>query len=324
MKRVVRIALMVAVSAAAVFAFAPRADAQETLNVAIGQIDNWENQMPTLGQDAGFFKKRGLVLNNFGTQGTEETLKAVVSGKADIGIAIGTSAAMRAFVDGAPVRVLLPCFTGTDDLYWYVLSSSPIRSLKQTTDRNTIAYSGFGATTHNVVLGFGNQLGARARPVPTGGPKLTFEAVKQGRVDIGWASPPFGLPEMDSGEIRLIARGSEVPTTRDQTVRLIVVNTNSMASKRGAIERFARAHREALVWMYADPMALRMYAAKVKLPLKLVTVSRDQFHPREAMQADEIRNVEQAMSDAVASGILKQPLTRDQLMQFFPEPNIGR
>ena len=38
-------------------AFATAALAQDTLKVAIGQINNWENQPPTLGQDAGFFKK---------------------------------------------------------------------------------------------------------------------------------------------------------------------------------------------------------------------------------------------------------------------------
>ncbi len=298
--------------------------AQDSLTVAIGQINNWENQMPTLGQDAGFFRKRGLTLNTIGTQGTEQTLKAVVSGEADIGVAIGTSAAMRAFMDGAPIRILMPCFTGTDDLYWYVLNASPLRLLKQAEAQHSIAYSGTGSTSHNIVLGFSNQLGAKARPVPTGGVQATFELVKQGRVDIGWASPPFGLTALEAGEIRLIARGSEVPTTRDQTVRVTVVNTNSLSAKRPAIERFARAYRESLDWMYSDPKAMEMYAAKVNLPVRLVTYSRDEFHPKQAMQADQIKNVEQVMSDAVAVGMLKAPLNRDQLMQLFPEPNIGK
>ena len=30
--------------------------AEDTLKVVIGQINNWENQAPTLGQDAGIFK----------------------------------------------------------------------------------------------------------------------------------------------------------------------------------------------------------------------------------------------------------------------------
>jgi NitT/TauT family transport system substrate-binding protein len=37
------------------------AQAQIQLKVAIGQINNWENQAPTLGQDAGIFKKYNLV-----------------------------------------------------------------------------------------------------------------------------------------------------------------------------------------------------------------------------------------------------------------------
>jgi NitT/TauT family transport system substrate-binding protein len=300
------------------------AKADDTLTVAIGQIDNWENQMPTLGQQAGFFKKRGLVLKTIGTQGTEQTLKAVVSGEADIGVAIGTSAAMRAFVEGSPVRVLMPCFTGTDDLYWYVLSSSPLQTLKEATEKHSIAYSGFGSTSHNIVLGFSDQLGYKARPTPTGGVQMTFNLVKAGKVDIGWGAPPFGLTALESGELRLIARGSEVPTTRDQTVRVTVVNLNSLMRKRSAVERFARAYREALEWMYSDPKAMDMYAVKVGLPVRLVTASRDQFHPREAMQADQIRNVEQIMSDAVAVKILKAPLTRDQLMQFYPQPGIGK
>ena len=88
---------------------AARADDQ--LKVAIGQINNWENQMPTLGQDAGIFKKRGLVLDNFGTAGAGETMQPIIAGSADIGIGVGAAGVMRVFSKGAPVRILLPAFT---------------------------------------------------------------------------------------------------------------------------------------------------------------------------------------------------------------------
>src|SRR6202142_1659124 len=115
--------------------------AEDTLKVAIGQINNWENQAPTLGQDAGIFKKHGLVLENVGTQGAGETLQAVISGSADIGAGVGAAGIMRAFSKGAPVRILAPAFTGTGDLYWYVKSDSKIQSLKDATPETTIAYS---------------------------------------------------------------------------------------------------------------------------------------------------------------------------------------
>ena len=100
---------------------APHAAAQDVLKLAIGQINNWENQMPTLGQQAGIFKKHGIVLETFGTQGAGETLQAVISGSADIGIGVGTPGAMRAFARGAPVRVLCAAFTGTGAQHGAVL-----------------------------------------------------------------------------------------------------------------------------------------------------------------------------------------------------------
>ncbi len=59
--------------------------AQDALKIAIGQINNWENQPPTLGQDGGFFDKQKLKLEAVGTAGAGETIQAVISGSADLG-----------------------------------------------------------------------------------------------------------------------------------------------------------------------------------------------------------------------------------------------
>ena len=85
------------------------ASAEDTLKLVIGQINNWENQAPTLGQDAGIFKKHGLILENTGSQGAGETIQAVITGSADIGAGVGAAGIMRAFAKGAPVRILRRC-----------------------------------------------------------------------------------------------------------------------------------------------------------------------------------------------------------------------
>src|ERR1700674_5406554 len=85
--------------------------AEDTIKIVIGQINNWENQAPTLGQDAGIFKKHGIVVEPVGTQGAGETIQAVISGSADLGAGVGVAGAMRAFAKGAPVRILAPAFT---------------------------------------------------------------------------------------------------------------------------------------------------------------------------------------------------------------------
>jgi ABC-type nitrate/sulfonate/bicarbonate transport system substrate-binding protein len=79
------------------------ARAEDTLKVVIGQINNWENQAPTLGQDAGIFKKHGLVLENTGTQGAGETIQAVIAGSADIGGGVGAAGVERVTVLRADV-----------------------------------------------------------------------------------------------------------------------------------------------------------------------------------------------------------------------------
>jgi NitT/TauT family transport system substrate-binding protein len=310
--------------AAALAIGASRARAEDTLKIAVGQLTTWENQVTLLGQDAGIFKKHGLVLENFGTNGAGETLQAVISGSADIGIGMGTAGAMRAFVRGAPVRVLVPAFTGTGDLYWYVKADSPIKSLQDTTPSNTIAYSTSGSSTNSLVIGFGKELGMKAKPTATGGPPATLTAVMSGQIDIGWASPPFGLKEIAAGKIRVLARGSDVPSTRNQTVRVQIVNANALKTKKDAIERFMRGYREAVNWMYTDPKALQMYAAKMKIPEDLIAKALPQSHPRSSMQMEKLSDVDGIMKDAIANKFIDKPLTKEQLADFYPYPNLGK
>ena len=314
-----------AVAVAAVLALGvSHARADDTLKIAVGQLTTWENQVTLLGQDAGIFKKHGLVLENFGTNGAGETLQAVISGSADIGIGMGTAGAMRAFVRGAPVRVLAPAFTGTGDLYWYVKADSPIKSLQDTTPNNTIAYSTNGSSTNSLVIGFGKELGMKAKPTATGGPPATLTAVMSGQIDIGWASTPFGLKEIAAGKIRVLARGSDVPSTRNQTVRVQIVNAIALKTKKDAIERFMKGYREAVNWMYTDPKALQMYAAKMKIPEDLIAKALPQSHPRSSMQMEKLSDIDGIMRDAIANKFIDKPLTHQQLAEFFPYPNLGK
>ena len=299
---------------------ASQASAEDNLKVAIGQINNWENQAPTLGQDAGFFKKHDLVLDNVGTAGAGETIQAVISGSADIGAGVGVAGVMRAFSKGAPVRVLSPAFTGTGDLYWYVKSDSPLKSLADATASTTIAYSTNGSSSNDIVTGFVLELGCKAKPTATGSPAGTLTQVMSGQIDIGWAAPPFGLKEMKEGKIRILARGSEVPSLRNQTVRVLIVNANALVQKHDAIVRFMQAYRETVDWMYADPKAIQMYAAKLQADEGLIKDLVKEFDPKPALQTDAMADLDQAMSSAVKLKFLDAPLSKEQLAEFIQIP----
>jgi NitT/TauT family transport system substrate-binding protein len=312
-----------ALALVALFTLTP-ARGEDQLKVAIGQINNWENQAPTLGQDAGIFKRHNLVLENVGTQGAGETLQPVIAGSADLGAGVGVAGVMRAFARGAPVRILLPAFTGTGDLYWYVKADSPLKTIKDVTANNTIAYSTSGSSSNNLVLAFADELGVKAKPTPTGGPAGTLTQVMSGQIDIGWAAPPFGMKELKEGKIRILIRGSDAPSLRGQTVRTIIVNADALKNKKDAIMRFVQGYREAVDWMYADPKAIDMYAEKMKLDRALIESSIKEFHPKEAMQTDEMKDIEGIQRDAVKLKFIEAPLTKQQLAELIQIPPRNR
>src|SRR5450432_241502 len=296
------------------------ARADDQLKIAIGQINNWENQMPTRGQDAGVFKKYGLALDNFGTAGAGETMQPIIAGSADIGIGVGVAGVMRVFSKGAPVRILLPAFTGTGDLYWYVKADSPLKAVTDTTEKNTIAYSTSGSSSNNIVVAFADNLGVKAKPVATGTPAATLTAVMSGQVDIGWGAFPMGLKEVEDGKGRIIARGSDIASLDKQTVRVVIVNADVLKSRKDAVMRFVKAYRDSVDWMYADPDAIKRYAQKVSSPEEFVRRSIPKIYPKASLQTDEMKDMAGIQSDAVKLKFLDQPLGKERLAELMQIP----
>jgi len=294
--------------------------AQDTIKVAVGQIDAWANQVPTLGMRAGIFQRHGIVLENFGTQGAGETLQAVISGSADIGIGVGTAGAMRAFVKGAPVRVLAAAYTGVEDIYWFVPANSPIKGIKDITDKHTIAYSTNGSTSDSVLRALIAHYGLKAKPTQTGGPPGTFTMTMSGQIDIGWSVAPFGLKDLQANTIRALMRGSDVPSMRHQTVRVEIVNARALRDRHDVMVRFVRAYRETLDWMYSNPLAVKYYSEQMQMSESLVELQRNEFNPKAAMNPDKISDIDLVMQDAIAGKFLEKPLTQEQLAEFIQIP----
>ena len=304
------------IAAAVTLSVAGSAQAQDQLKLAVGAPHNWENQPAALGQQAGIFKKHGLVLELLFTQGSGETMQAVIAGSVDIGTGVGTYGAMGAFAKGAPVRAIGNATTGAHDLYWYARADSPIRSIKDAAGK-TIAFSTTGSSTNVIVLGLIKESGVALKPTATGSPANTLTAVMSGQIDIGWSSPPLGVEDLEQGKIRLVARGSDVASLRDQTVRVIIANANSLAQKKDAIRRFMEAYNETIDWMYAEDKALQLYADAVKVPFAIAKRSRDEFYPKDNLRPNRLSGVEQAMVDAIALKFLPASLSKEQLGQFF-------
>ena len=318
---VLLISMLLACMQVAVVPTAGRCD--DALKIVVGAPNNWDSGLPDVGQRAGIFTKHGLRLEILYSNGGGETMQAVISGSADIGIAAGTAGVFGAFAKGAPVRILLAGTTGAGDLYWYVPAQSPLKSFADL-DGKTVGYSTSGASTHTTLLALIRHFKVAAKPVSTGAAALTMTQAMSRQVDVGWASPPFGLSALDEGKIRLIARGSDAPSTRDQTVRVHIVNADALAKRREVINRFVEAYRETYRWLYSDPAGVKTYSDYANVPERLAARIRDEFMPKAAMSPDHMSGIASITKDAVDFKFIQAPLTDAQLAELIQIPVPGK
>jgi NitT/TauT family transport system substrate-binding protein len=295
------------------------ARAEDTLKMAIGQRGNWDTSVSEIGQRAGIFKKHGLVLEIVYTQGAGETQQAVISGSVDIGVAAGVMGVLGAFSKGAPVRIIAAETTGAGDLYWYVKADSPIKTIKDFDDK-TVAYSTNGSSTHGVVTAFVKQYGIKPKLTATGGPPGTLTQVMSGQIDVGWAAPPFGLDQLDQGQTRRIATGNDTIAFKGQTVRLNITTADVLKSRKDVIDRFMKAYRETIDFMYKDPAALKIYSEWLGITEAKAKRTRDEFFAGDAINPDKVVGLDAIVNDAVELKFTPTKLTDAQLKELIQIP----
>jgi len=291
--------------------------ADDLLKIAAGGRGNWDSSPSQLGQMAGIFKQHGLNLDILFTAGGGETLQAVISGAVDIGLAVATSSAMGAYAKGAPIRVIGSLVTGTGDTYYYVRADSNLKSLKDAPETTTIAYSTAGSSTNLFALGLIKAYGIKAKPVRTGDPQATLTQVMSGQVDVGYATAPFALSQILDGQVRVIARADEIPGTKNQTVRVILVNASKLARDRAIIERYMKAYAETIDWMYASPEALKFFREYSGTPEHIVKKAITEFYTKAMLDPFRVSDLDAVMEDAVALKLLAAPLSKEQLNELF-------
>jgi NitT/TauT family transport system substrate-binding protein len=309
-----RFAMALAVTALAALASPARAD--DVIKLTIGQRGNWDTAVSQLGTSAGIFKKNGIELEMVYTSGSGETLQPVIGGAVDAGLAVGTLGAIAAYAKGAPVRIIGAQATGAAD-YWYAKASSPVKKLTDLTDRNTIAFSTRGSSTDSVVRAFIDEFKLKVKPMPTGNPSSTLTAVMTDQVDVGWASPPFGLKEMDDGKTRLVARATDSALVRGQTIRVIVANADALAKRRDAFGRYMKAYRETIAYMYSDdPKVMKDYGGFAGVSEAMAKRVRDDFFPPSLLNPDEVHGLDGLMAEAVTLKFIPAPLTKEQVEEL--------
>jgi NitT/TauT family transport system substrate-binding protein len=286
--------------------------AADALKVVTGH-GVWDTYPTEVAVKAGLFKDGNPLVEFLYSAGSGETVQALVSGAADIG-EVGTLGILAAYLKGAPVRIIGPEATGSAE-YWYARAASGIQSIKDTNGK-TIAYSSGGSSTNSVVRAFIAENDLTARGVATGSPAATLTAVMTGQVDVGWASPPFGLKEIDEGKIRIIARGNDLASVRGQTIRVIVTNINALTNKREALQKFIDMRARAAKMMYEDPQPVRDFAKANRISEDMAKRTRE-FYPLSMLQPNEIAGLDDLLKEGVALKYLPRPLKPEELSEVI-------
>jgi NitT/TauT family transport system substrate-binding protein len=298
--------------------------AADLLKLAIGQRGLWDSSIAEVGLGAGIFQKHNLDLQVVYTSGGGETQQAVISGSVDIGVSPGMLGVLSVYAKGAPVRVIAGEATGTAE-YYFVTARSPVqKDFKGVTPNMTLAYSTNGSGTHITALRFMKDYGFQAKLVATGNVPATFTSVMSGQVDIGFSTPPFGLEAANEGKIRIVALANDLDSVRTQTVRVTIANANDLGKRREVYDRFLRAYREVIDWMYADPKAIEAFAKYAQISTAMAQTVRDRFYPKAMLQLDEVKGLDEMMQDAIAFKYLTQPLTPQQVGELLQLPGRRR
>lgn len=294
--------------------------AADLLKLAIGQRGLWDSAIAEIGTQAGIFAKHGLELQMFYTSGGGETQQAVISGSADIGVSPGTLGVLGAFSKGAPIRIIAGEATGTAE-YYFVKADSPVqKDFKGVRPDMTLAFSTNGSGTHITALRFMKDYGFAAKLVATGNVPATFTQVMSGQVDIGFSTPPFGLDALAEGRSRLIPLANDLPSVRNQTVRVTIANANDLAKRRDVYDRFIKAYREAIDWMYANDAAIEAFARYAAVTPATARTVRDRFYPKAMLQLDRIEGMGELMQDAIAFKYIPAALSQQQLDELLQLP----
>src|SRR5919199_758946 len=145
--------------------------------------------------DQGFYEDAGLEVEANFTGGGAETVQTVVSGSSDIGTETSAPAAIGAFSQGAPIKIISASTTGLD-LFWFALADGPYNSREDLAGQK-VGYSATGSSSHVGVLSLSDELVAQGLEAieaeAVGGPSENYTAVQTDQIAAGWSQPPFFL-----------------------------------------------------------------------------------------------------------------------------------
>jgi len=285
------------------------ADAADKVRLVISQKMPFELFAPELAQREGHFKAENLDVSMIYATGGAETLQAIITGSQDVTTGNGTLGVIAAYAKGAPLTIIASSGRGTGDVFWYVPTASPIKTLKDL-DGKELVFSRPGSTTHLIAQLLAKQSGANVKLVSVGGMSASRTQVMSGQVATGWAAFPANYELIRKGEARILAKGDEATALQGDSIRVVVANSNWLKANRDVAARFMRAHWKGIQGLYTAK-GVEQYAKLWDIPLEDAKRAPD-FVPMKNLTYNPVGNLDGLIQQAIALKMINGPLTPDK------------
>ncbi|MGH8739447.1 MAG: ABC transporter substrate-binding protein, partial [Burkholderiales bacterium] len=172
----------------------------------------------------------------------------------------------------------------------------------------TMGFSRPGSSTDLVGRALAEHSKVKPKHVSTGGIPDTRTQVMSGQIDAGWSAAPFNFELISEGKIRVLAKGSDVPSLNDQTVRVNAASVKFLKEKRDVARRFMKAYYESIEWVYANPdRSTAFYATFNKTSPQIAKQTIDAF-PKAAVAPWPVKGLKQNIEEAVQNKQLAKPM----------------
>lgn len=294
----------------------------ESVNMAFSNPTIFTTGFPYyVAQEQGFYEDANLEVESTFTGGGSETVQSVVSGSADVGTETSGPAAIGAYSEGAPIKIVSASTSGLD-LFWFAAADSSYDSREDLAGER-VGYSTTGSSSNVGVLALSEALADEGleeiEAEAVGGPPDNFTAVQTDQIAAGWSQPPFFLEEVNNGELEIVAQGSEIGEYQDVAIRTNIANSQWAEQNPEALRRFLEVQERSWDWIFNNQQeAVQIWKEQAELEESEETLlSSFDYYDREDMRIAPLDGRETIARDAVRFDFVQEEPSEKELNELF-------
>jgi len=292
------------------------AQTMEKVKVATSFIGLWDTSQPNFCKERGEFAKAGLDVEISNTRGGSENVQAVIAGGMDIGYSPGVNAALAAYLQGSKIKIITAEFKGQNDTFFYVPVDSPIKTMNDIKGKS-VAFPRPGGASEALLISLKNDTKLDFKAIATGGIDATFTMTMTKQIDVGYSFPPSVLDAVDSGKVRVVFSGDDVPSQRNLTGRVNIANADFLKNRRAVAVKFFEVLDKCIDWAYANSDESTKWYAGLNKVTPAIAARALPFYRRDMLAFGPLAGLDEIIKAAIDGKVIDKAPTPEQIKDMM-------